>query len=182
MINLMHLGFTLSAADLLGCTGCDLNNHSRDFSLPIHCIFSHGMSFEFYKFERTPNPSFLRGCFSGDPKHLRRGLQVPDFTIMETSLPFIIQLRLVCETIFDVMLSAYIAGLKAYYNRSKDKGEKQGSMRPSLYGWDEALQSAELAQTKFREAEHHRKDGDIDSADGTVDRALLALQTRYYFH
>jgi hypothetical protein len=80
------------------------------------------------------------------------------------------------------MLSAYIAGLKACYNKSKDKGEKEGSTRPSLDGWDKALQSAVRAREIFREAEDQRKDGDIDSADVTVNKALVVLQTRYYFH
>ncbi|KAF8223297.1 hypothetical protein L208DRAFT_548631 [Tricholoma matsutake] len=53
---------------------------------------------------------------------------------MKTSLPFVLQLRCACEIIFDVMLSAYIAGLTAYYDRSEDKGKKQGSKRPSLDG------------------------------------------------
>lgn len=114
--------------------------------------------------------------------HLRRGLKVPDFSSMETSLPFILELRRVCDTVFDVMLSAYIAGLKAYHDQSKDKGEKQGSQRPSLDGWDKALQSAELAQKKFREAEGQRRSHDFVSADATSQGAFEALQTRYYFH
>jgi len=157
--------------------GCDLNNASHGFSLPIHCIFSDGLSFEFFTFERTPNPTFLRGCFAGDPRHLRRGLKVPDFSTMDTYLPFILQLRCVCETIFDVMLSAYIAGLKAYHNRSNDMGKREGSKRPSFDAWDRALQSAELAQTNFREAESQREGGDIASADVTVNGALAALRT-----
>jgi len=104
------------------CDGCDLNNSSHDYSLPIHCVFMDGWTFEFFKFERNPIASFIRGCFPGDPKHLRRGLEVPNFASMKTSLPFILQLRCACEIIFDVMLSAYIAGLKAYYNRSQEKG------------------------------------------------------------
>jgi hypothetical protein len=45
------------------------------------------------------------------------------------------------------------------------------------------LQSAELAQTHFREAETQREgDDSITSADVTVNRALVALRTRYYFH
>jgi hypothetical protein len=77
------------------------------------------------------------------------------------------------------MLSAYIAGLKAYYVRLEEKGRKQGSKRPSLDGWDRARQSADRALAAFREAEVQRKDGDLDSADATVDQALLALQERY---
>ena len=44
------------------------------------------------------------------------------------------------------------------------------------------LQLAELARTRFREAEGQRKDGDIDSADMIVNGALVALHTRYYSH
>jgi hypothetical protein len=80
--------------------------------------------------------------------------------------------------IFDVMLSAYIAGMKAYYNRSQEKGKNQGSKRPSLDGWDLARRSAERALAEFREAEGQRKRGDLDSADATVGRALLSLQER----
>jgi hypothetical protein len=140
------------------------------------------LTFEFFTFERKPNPTFLRGCFAGDPKHLRRGINVPDFSTMDTCLPFILQLRCVCETIFDVMLSAYIAGLEAYHGRSKERGKQEGLKRPSFDAWDSALQTAQFAQTKFREAEAQRKAGDITSADLTVKKALDELSTRYGFH
>ncbi|KAF8321431.1 uncharacterized protein EI90DRAFT_3001446 [Cantharellus anzutake] len=153
-------------------TECDGSNRFHHFSLPIHCIFSDGWSFEFFRFERMPNPTFLRGCFQGDPPDLRHGMRLPD---IETSLPFILQLRCVCETIFDVMLSAYIAGLKAYYNREEDMG-KEGLKRLSFGGWDRALQLAEHAQEAFREAEVQCKEGNIVSANVTIDAALLALQ------
>ena len=77
------------------------------------------------------------------------------------------------------MLSAYIAGLQAYYNRSEENGKKQGSKRPSLDGWDRALQSANRVLAAFRKAEGQRKAKDIDSADATVEEALLALHERY---
>jgi len=70
------------------------------------------------------------------------------------------------------MLSAYIVGLKAYYIQL---GRKQGSKRPSLDGWDRALQSADRALAAFREAEVQRKDGDLDSAM----RPLIKLFLHY---
>ena len=109
-------------------------------------------------------------------------MKVPDYSSMKTTLPFILQLRCACETIFDMMLSAYIAGLKANYVQSEEKGKRQGSKRPNLDGWDRALQSADRALAAFRQAEVQRKDGDLDSADATVDQALLALQGRYKFY
>jgi len=67
----------------------DLKNARRGYSLPIHCILCCGLSFQFFKFERTPNPTLFRGCFPGDSAHLQRGLHLPDF-IAESTLPFIL--------------------------------------------------------------------------------------------
>ena len=82
------------------------------------------------------------------------------------------------------MLSAYIAGLKAHYDLVllEEKWKKHGLERPSLDEWDRALQSAQHALVAFREAEGQRKSGNLDSADETVDQALLALQERYKFY
>jgi hypothetical protein len=163
-------------------SGCDLNNAKHGFSLPIYCILCNGLSFEFFKFEgTTPNPSFFRGCFPGDPKHLQRGLHVPDFTTTETSLPFILQLRCVCETIFDIMLGAYISGLKAYREQSASVSKWVCVKRPSLDRWDHALESADDALATFRKAESQRKDGNVDFADIDVLAGMRLLRERYYF-
>jgi hypothetical protein len=76
------------------------------------------------------------------------------------------------------MLSAYIASVNAYHNRSKSRSEQQGSRRPSLDAWYTALHSAECAQGYFRDAEDMRKEGDIHSADLTVNDGLVELQAR----
>lgn len=157
------------------CDRCYLENSTGGYFLPIHCIITDGLHYEFFKFDKHLKPSFVRGCFSGDPEHLRRGLKIDDYSRMETTLPFILQLRCACEAVFDVMLSAYIEGLKANYVRSEERGKK-GLTRPTLDGGDKALQSAGRAFAAFREAEVQRKDGDLDSADATADQALLALQ------
>jgi hypothetical protein len=147
-----------------------------------------GLTYEFFKFERNPNPSFTRGCFFGDPVHLQCGLKVPNYQdsfMPVTSLPFITQLRCACEIIFDIMLSAYIAGLKALQLEEVVWMKKhEGWKRPTTVsvdglGLDQALQSADRALAAFREAEVQRKDGDLDSADANADQALLVLQKRY---
>jgi len=86
---------------------------------------------------------------------------------MESSLPFVLQLRCICEIIFDIMLSAYIAGLMAHHNE-----EHEGSNRRR------SLELAEQALTAFREAEDRREAGEIELADATVDQALFVLQER----
>jgi len=173
-------GTTVSAADPLEWTACDDINTHDGFSLPIHCILCDGLTFEFFKFENWHAAPFLRGCFVGDPEHLRRGLRLPDFTNDPTSLPFILQLRRICETVFDVMLCAYISGLEAHHKQSKGRGEREGSKRPSLDKWDQALAFAQDALKTFREAESQRSRGDVASANASVQEALRALQKRYY--
>jgi hypothetical protein len=66
-------------------------------------------------------------------------------------------------------LTAYIAGLTAYYNKCE---ENEGENRAK------SLHPAEQALAAFREAEAHRKAGGLDLVDGTVDRGLLALHDR----
>jgi hypothetical protein len=73
------------------------------------------------------------------------------------------------------MLCAYISGLKAYHKQSKRSREMEG------LGWDEALKSAENALIALRKAESHCHNGDLDSADASVQEGLCALQKRYYF-
>jgi len=156
--------------------GCDLNNAERTFSLPILCILSDGLTFEFFKFEKKGEvSSFFRGCFPGDPEPLQHGLTLPDPKTAETPLPFIIQLRRICETVFDTMLNAYIFALRAYRNRSESTGLQEWVKRPSLDGWDSALRFAEDALATFRNAESQRKDGDVESADASVVEGLELL-------
>lgn len=99
-----------------------------------------------------------------------------------STLPFILHLRHVCETIFDVMLSTHICGLEAYQKRSKENGEKQGGKRPSLDGWNLAPKFAQDALAMFRKAEDKCQRGDVHSANDTVEKALLSLKDRYSIH
>jgi hypothetical protein len=85
----------------------------------------------------------------------------------------------VCETIFDVMLSPYISGLEACHERSNAGRGGQGSKRPSIDEWDQALESAEEALAIFRKAEGLREGGDVHSANASVEEACLALKKRY---
>jgi len=115
--------------------GCDLSNTSRAFSLPILCILSDGLAFEFFKFKRSGSiSSFFRGCFPGDPEFLRHGLTLPDPKTAESPLPFILQLRSICETIFDTMLNAYISALSAYRDRSP-QGSAGKLKKPDFNHW-----------------------------------------------
>ena len=69
-----------------------------------------------------------------------------------------------------MVLTGYIAGMTAYYKKCEEN-EDENKTRP--------LHSAEQGLAAFGEAEAHREAGEFDLADGTTDRALLALQERY---
>ena len=69
-----------------------------------------------------------------------------------------------------MMLTGYIAGLTAYYNKCEENEGKNKAR---------SLHKAEQGLAAFREAETQRKAGDPDLADASVDRALLRLQERY---
>ena len=93
-----------------------------------------------------------------------------------------IWLRQVCETVFDTMLSAYLNGLNAYQTASAARGKKEGSKRPNLDKWDQALNSAGTAWRLFREADVHRGRGNCSIADAKVQEALDTLRERYSFN
>jgi hypothetical protein len=91
--------------------------------------------------------------------------------------PFIVQLRCVCETIFDVMLNAYISALKASISVSNREGG-----RPNIDGWDQVLGFAEDALAALRRAESQRMDENVDAADMSVLEGLRLLFERYCLH
>lgn len=157
-------------------TACYTENERKGYFIPMHCIVTDGLAYNFYKLDKRSNPPFVRGCFSGDPLHLQEGLYIPDYSHRPTALPFMLQLRTACEVVFDVMLRGYIEGLRA---NSLDSVKWK---RPNPNEWDQSLQSANLALEQFRKADVHRQNGDFDSADATADEALAELHKRYKFN
>lgn len=159
-------------------TACNRENKSCGFFLPLHCIFFDGSSYEMFKFERNPTPSFLRASFSNDQQH-QRGLPVLEVTTDGSNLPFIQQMRIISEAIFDTFLNAYIASLKAHFNELKETKKTQCSMGLSLDGWGQVCQNAERALEAFRKGEDQRKSGDVDAANSSISEGLFALTERY---
>lgn len=105
------------------------------------------------------------------------GLPLVDFSSEPTARAFIHSLRPICETIFNLLLVAYIASLKVFRDRSTSRHEQ----RKSLDGWDEALKFAEEALEKSQDAEALRRDNLIVDADATTETAFKTLKLRYNF-
>jgi hypothetical protein len=116
---------------------------------------------------------FSRGAFEEDPIPLRRGLYLPDFTREQTTGPFIRSLREICETVFDILLSAYASSVKAQFDRYTEQ------LKPKDYldNWENSLNFAEEAQEAFRDAETKRTD-DRTGANQAVQNGLALLKQR----
>jgi hypothetical protein len=102
------------------------------------------------------------------------GLPLVDFSSEPTARAFIHSLRPICETIFNVLLVAYIASLKMF----RDKSASRQGPRKSLDGWDKALKFAEDALEKSQDAEALRRDNLIVDADATTETAFKTLKLR----
>jgi hypothetical protein len=97
----------------------------KGFKVPVFGILCDGKSFEFFSFDgSTSPPSFTRGCLPGDPPEFRRGLQLSDFTLTGPAR-FIVELRQICEVIFDLLMSSFVSSLTAFQQRSERKGKKE---------------------------------------------------------
>ena len=181
-VSLFALGSALIRA--FAFAACDYNNVQENFHIPIYGILCDGVTFEFFSFDGSTKPfTFLRGCFPGDPRPLRRGLRLSDFELTETTTPFIRDLRVVCETIFGIMLLAYISSLTAYRDLSAAKSTKEGKPRKSLDKWDDALQSAKEALQKSCNAYVRRQELGVELTNNMADDAIKALKLRYeYLH
>jgi hypothetical protein len=130
---------------------CDRHNSlfSPSSTPPVFGVLCDGSAFEFFKFEDENKLfSFSHGCISGDPSPLQRGLP-----ISSPSNPrlFIKELRVICETFFDVMLQAYISSVEAFHDPSLARGKKNKQWE-SLTDWEDALQLVHGALKKGHQA------------------------------
>jgi len=94
--------------------------------------------------EQTNHVSYLL-----DPKHLRRGLKLPNFTRRET------------PSFFHSWAPPFLR-----------EGEKECLKRPGFDEWDQGLNPAEKALRIFREAERLRQKGDPSSAATNMHKPL----------
>jgi len=128
------------------------NSRGSPSLVPVFGILCDGAKFEFFKFQEDGNSyTFSRGCIPGDPRAFRIGLPISDPSLNPTL--FLKELRIICETIFDIMLQAYVLSLEAFRDRSVERGKKFNPPRKGLTKWEDALKSARSALDKFRRAD-----------------------------
>jgi len=139
-------------------------------------VLCDGTTFEFFKFQEHGNSyTFSRGCIPGDPELFRRGLPI---STPSNPTVFLKELRIVCETLFDIMLQAYILSLEAFRNRSVESSKKLKAPRKSLVKWEGALVLAHSASGKCRRAEESRINGQINEANSISQEGIQDLASR----
>ncbi|KAI9441421.1 hypothetical protein H4582DRAFT_2110330 [Lactarius indigo] len=157
------------------CDVCDWNNTRADLNIPVYGILRDRASFLFFLFDGIFKPyTFMMGVVPGSRF---RGLKSVDFSSEPTTRLFIHTLRPICETMFNLLLCAYITSLKAF----RDRSTSQHGQRKSLDGWDKALNFAEKALEKSQDAEALRQENSIVDTDATIEAAFKALKLRYSF-
>ncbi|KAF8541859.1 hypothetical protein BDD12DRAFT_775595 [Trichophaea hybrida] len=145
---------------------CDYNNFKHGFHLPIFGILTDGDTFRYFRFHR-PEPvrrtgisiSVQRGVY-----HSRSiSMQLKSLDSCESSHDFLTSLRPICEVIYGVLVSAYLASIEAFYQRSLRSARKEVGKRRSTDVWynaksigtealQEAVEAAEMALRDLGEA------------------------------
>ena len=158
---------------------CSWQNSCVSPSLvPIFGVLCDGSTFEFFKFQEQDNSyTFSRGCIPSDPQAFRRGLPISDPSLGPTL--FLKGLRIICETLFDIMLQAYIPSLEPFRDRSVERNKKISAPRKSLTNWEDALQSARSASDKCRKADESRINGRIEDANSIAQQGIQDLTARW---
>lgn len=154
---------------LISSTVGAFNNTQANVDILIYGIFCDGTSFQFFSFDGSTEPYKLSiGRIPGTHFRVGEGYALGDF-----SSSFIQSLRPICEIIFNLLLHAYIASLKAYRDTFANQQD--------LDGWEKALKLSEEVLEKSLDAEALRQKEMIVDANATTEAAFQALKLWYFF-
>jgi len=154
------------------CDACDNTNSESGFNVPIYGILCDGSNIQFFTFDGSTKPyKFSIGVAPGSHplRQVMAGFQLR-FLSPLTAHPSIHHLRPICEVIFNLLLVAFIASLKAR------RAKSQSGQQESLHYWDKALQFAEEALENSEHAEVLRQGNSIVNADANTEAAFKALR------
>jgi hypothetical protein len=153
------------------------NSHVSPSLVPVFGVLCDGSTFEFFKFQEQGNSyTFSRGCIPGDPQPFQQGLPISNPSINPKL--FLKELRIISETLFDIMLQAYTSSLEAFRDRSVERSKKTNVPRKSPTKWEDALQSVCSASDKCRKADESRINGRIKDANSIAQEGFQDLASR----
>jgi hypothetical protein len=73
----------------------------------------------------------------------------------------------------------YVSSLKAYHERSVNRGATEGQPGKGVDKWEEAMSAAVTVSQDFRDAETKRQTQFTDEANSIVEEAMAYLTHRY---
>lgn len=100
--------------------GNQVNMQHSGISTPIYGILYDGTRFWFFLFDGNTKPyKFSKGVVAGKPSQIYKGLQLGDFSSKLAAHPFVLDLRPICKTVFNLFLVTYSATLKVFREQIK---------------------------------------------------------------
>ena len=128
--------------------------------------------------QKNASPKLFRGKFANGDQVVRIDEQLPS-TDRRTHVR---QIRRICDSLYYVFLSGYEAGLKAYWNRSLERGKSQGKGRESTPGWHNAKVMARRALEEAVSAWAQYHEDRLEESRISAEKAHQFLIERYMYY
>ena len=138
-------------------------------------ILCDGKKFYFFKFLNQRQANGSPQVFLGEFDSGHTDIELTPSTDPQT---FYRQIRNICESLYYVFLSGYRSGLKAYWNRSVERGKAEGKGRYSTPEWYEAKVQARKALKEAISAWDLCHEGKLAESKESAERAAQFLAER----
>jgi hypothetical protein len=125
---------------------------------------------------RAGNPIFSLGKFPTGATE-----QIVPVPIPPIDKTFFHSTRALCETLFYIFLSGYQSGLESYWNRSVERGKKQGGRKPTP-AWHNATLTAKAAVEEAKLASTLWEEKKLVESERSAEKALEYLAKRYILY
>ncbi|KIX08114.1 uncharacterized protein Z518_02770 [Rhinocladiella mackenziei CBS 650.93] len=144
-------------------------NLQNGFNVPILAVLCDGTSFYFFKFpDRRQADGGPQSTWASSPEG--RGRQpIAEIDLADDPTTFLLQTRLLCESLYYVFLNGYQSDLQAYWNHSVERSK--GSSRDSTPKWYNATVSARKALEEAKSVWKLRQEGKVEESNISAERA-----------
>jgi hypothetical protein len=140
-------------------------------------VLTDGEQFDFFCYEGSSKPPKIsRGVLKQDG-HVKESLTMASPTLADPA-EFILGLRPICETLFWIVLKAFITGIDQYLQRSSRVAKETKKPLKSTTEWLNAFRFAQEALKLGVRADSQAKRGLFTTANATAEKAASELEKR----
>ncbi|KIX05117.1 uncharacterized protein Z518_05989 [Rhinocladiella mackenziei CBS 650.93] len=158
------------------CDACAWANLRNGFNVPILAILCDGEFFYFFKFLDRRQAGGGPQVYLGNFPDGRWRQPIAEMDSADDPTTFLLQTRLLCESLYYVFLRGYQSGLQAYWNRSVERSKSPS--RDSTPKWYKATISARQALDEAWSAWELRQEGKVEESNSSAERAHQCLAER----